>query len=880
MAQAWARVRSWSRALWRARHLDAEMDEEIRFHVDMEAERLIREQGLNRVEARRRAFVAFGGVEKYKEEGRDTRGVRWLDAVLLDARLGLRMLVKHRGLTLAGGFAMAVAIGIGAAAFEALSELLTPALPLPGGERVVSLQLPAEDGRIERRVLRDLVDLRQQIGSIEQIGAFRSVQRNLVAPGLAPEPIRLAEISASGFVVASTPALVGRYLLPEDEREGAPPVIVIGHDVWHSRFHGDAAVVGREINLGGLPHTIVGVMPEDFRFPYNHQFWVALTANPLAFERHTGPSLYLFGRLREGVTLVQAQAELTAIGHRFAVTHPQTQDVLMPRVLPYPREHVDLTHPTLVWVVRLVQVLVGVLACVVAVNLAILMYARTITRLPEIAVRSALGASRRRILAQLFVEGLALALVGAVVGVVFADVALGAVQALARANGGVPFWIQFELSPATVLYACGLAVLAALIMGVLPGLKATGHRTSVSLRDVNGRAGSQLGPVWTTLVVAQVTVAVAVLPVATFLAWQVVRIELSDAGFDAERFLIATVSVSDEPSERSEAEVRATQLTLLSRLRDVAGVTAVTFSSAVPGYAGSYAAEFEPGSPAAGSGRLDASTMDVDVDLFGVYGVEIRAGRALAPIDLGEAGGVAVNQTFADVYFAGRSPLGMRLRYVPDGHWREIVGVIRDFPDFPSDLSLDGEPVIYRAAPPGRVHPFVVSVRFAGTLPAGAVDRVRAIGAEVDPALQLRRVVPLAQFYQDQQAFWRSLAWGVAAVTLSVLLLSAAGIYALMSFSVAQRTREAGIRIALGAHPRRIVLSVLGRAAGQLTAGLLLGAALSGAAVSSSSLGPARAASLVGVVAVVMLVVGLLAAAGPARRSLRIQASEALRADG
>ena len=230
MRRLWTRVRSVWRALWRADQLDAAMHDEMRFHIDMEAERLMREQGLDAREARRQAHVAFGGVEKYKERGRDTRGLQWIDAVSLDTRLGVRMLVKHRGLTLVGGFAMAVAIAIGATFFEVLTEVLNPALPLEDGERVVALQYATPiPGSAERRVLHDFVAWRQEIRSVEQLGAFRTAQHNLVSGPAPHEPITVAEITASGFAVARTPPLVGRYLLPTDEREGAPPVVVIGH---------------------------------------------------------------------------------------------------------------------------------------------------------------------------------------------------------------------------------------------------------------------------------------------------------------------------------------------------------------------------------------------------------------------------------------------------------------------------------------------------------------------------------------------------------------------------------------------------------------------------------------------------------------------------
>jgi putative ABC transport system permease protein len=898
MKGSWPRVRSAWRALRRSSQLDREMQEEMRFHIEMEAERLVREQGLDPQEARRQAHVRFGGVESYKERARDTRGLRWVDAVSLDARLAVRMLVKHRGLTLVGGFAMAVAIAIGATFFEVMTEVLTPALPLEDGERIVALQYATTTpGSPERRVLHDFLAWRDELVSVEQLAAFRTVQHNLVSGKAPPEPITVAEMTAAGFAVARTAPLVGRYLLPADEREESPPVMVIGHRAWRSRFGGDPHIVGRTIILGGIARTVVGVMPDGFKFPLDHQFWIPLRANPLEYERLRGPALHMFGRLAPGVTWEGAQAELTTIGQRAAAAHPETHARLRPMVLPYAREHFGLISPARLWGVRIAQLLVGALSFVVAVNLAILFYARTVTRLGEIAVRTALGASRRRILAQLFIEALALSVAGAACGLGLADIALGRMQSLLIINGTMPFWTHFDVSIGTVIYALGLAVLAAVIMGVLPGLRATGSRFNATLHELNGRTGTRLGPMWTTLVVAQIAVAVAVLPMAVYLSWQVVRMELSGPGFAADQFVVATLALADESSSVDSNRIRARQLELVSRLEAEPGVSAVTFSSSLPGFAGSRRIDLDGGAGVQGAGAWEISSLDVGLDLFDTYGAEILAGRGFDAADLGAAHAVIVNRTFERDFLdrrttlaENRSVLGVRFRYsraltqpsdAPGQHeWYQVIGVVRDFPSFSPAPGSDREPTVYHPAVPGDVHPVQLSVRFNGPTPVGVAERFRAIGAAVDPALQLRRVVPLSKFYNSVRSLWRYLAWGVGLVTMSVLLLSAAGIYALMSFTVAQRTREIGIRAALGAQPRQLILSIFGRVMRQLALGLLVGSVLSGAVFSSAGFSLGRAIGLLLAVAALMLIVGLLAALGPARSSLRIQAIDALRADG
>jgi len=819
---------------------------------------------------------------------------RWADAILLDSRLGVRMLIKHRGLTLVGVFAMAVAIAVGATMFQVFSEVLDPALPFPGGDRVIGLRFVGTDAEPEQRVLHEFAALRDQLTTIEYLGAFRDVEGNLVAADTAPEPVPVAEISASAFAITGIAAEQGRYLLPTDEDPAATPVIVIGHAAWQRRFGADPNVVGRMVSLGGVSRTIVGVMPDGFEFPVDHEFWVPLRENPLRYAHGEGPAVSIFGRLVPGVTFDQAQAEVSAVAKRIAAAESTSGNRPRPVVLSFTREHSDLAQPAVVWMLRAGQWLVGALTFVVAINLAILIYARTVTRLGEIAVRSALGATRGRILRQLFIEALTLAIVGAAAGLGLSRYALEQIQSLSHANGGLPFWIQFEFSPIAVIYAFGLAVMAAMIMGVLPGLKATGASVTANLHELHGRSGTRLGRTWTALIVAQVAIAVAVLPAAVFIASRVIRMEMSGPGFPAESFVVARADFSTDTSKADVNRVRSQQLELMSRLKAEPGVIGVTFSSGIPGFAGSRQIQFEPGVrlrkladhvPDIGiTDALVPSVVRAGIDLFDTYGAQILAGRDFTVSDPGGTNAVVVNRSFVDMYLQDPNALGLRFHYVTKderaAEWYQIVGVVRDFPAFPPNLSRTGEPTIYHPVSPGALDSVTLSVRLTGTVPAGFINRFRQLGAEVDPALQLRGVGLLSDGYNEGRAAWRSLAWAIGLVTASVLLLSAAGIYALMSFTVAQRTREIGIRNALGAQPWRLMASVFRRAAWQLAAGVLVGSVLSGAALVAIGLGLTSAMPLLLSVASIMTVVGLIAALGPARRGLRIQAIEALRANG
>lgn len=735
------------RVLWRSKQLDADMQEEMRFHVEMEADRLARAHGLDPEEARRQAFVRFGGVEQYKEEGREARGLYWLDGVSLDARLGVRMLVKHRWLTLVGGVAMTVAIAIGATAFEVISDLLDPALPFPHGDRVVAVKYVAtKTGGADHHPLHAFSTWRDHLTTLEQAGAFRTAQHNFVAPNAPPEPIRVAEVTASAFDIAQTPPLVGRYLLRSDEEIGAPPVVVIGHDPWRLRFNADPHIVGRTIQIGGALHTIVGVMPDGFAFPIDHQFWMPLRLDPSTNRPWQGPELHVFARLKPDATEAHAEAELASAGRAIVELHPDGRDALRPIVAPFTREHVEISDPTIVWLLRAAQLLVGALAFVVAVNLAILLYARTVTRLGEIAVRMALGASRGRILSQLFIEALTLTTLGAVAGLALAGVGLHQAEWMARANGGVPFWIRWDLSPASMLYGLALAASAAVIMGVLPGLKATGNRLSANLQELNSRSATRLGSLWTTLIVAQVAVAVAILPAAAYVAWQIARTELKRPPIPVDRLVVANMNLSDEAVGPDRELVRQRLLALMARLREEPGVTAVTFSSAVPGLGPDRRIEFQDAARQRGD-MPEVAAFGIDVGLLETYGARLLAGRAFDARDAASSTVAIVNRTFAEDVLGGQAhaALGTRFRYATRQEWLEVVGVVDDFPGLPRPPLSETEPTVYQPAAPGDVHPVVVSLRWrldsAGD--RGAPARSRRRGRSGAPVAARRTVVEL-----------------------------------------------------------------------------------------------------------------------------------------
>ncbi len=496
-------------ALFNSSRAEADLSREVEAHLRLlEDEFLAR--GLSAEEARYAARRAFGGVEQTKERHRDERSYRWLAGWSMDLKLGARMLVKYPGLTLIGGCAIAFGIAVGAAGFEALTQLASPTLPLESGHRIVAINHL------------DLDTVREKLTAVEHAGGYRTVERNLIVGDPAPEPIAVAEISASAFDIARRTPLLGRTLSSADEAPGAPPVVVIGEDVWTRRFGSDPAIVGRSARIGGIETAVVGVMPADFGFPVSHEMWVPL--------RKTDSELRIFARLSPGVSIAEARAALAAVTASDR-SHLPSADEARPEVLPYVRSFVNNEIALGGAAMNAFIVMFLVLICA---NVASLIFARAVTRHTEIAVRTALGASRGRIVMQLFAESLVLAGLAASVGLFAARSILEWWLSVAAvdAGGRLAFWLTPRLSVITLLYAVGLTFFTAAIAGVLPALKVTGRRIEGELRQASaGNINARFGGVWTAIIIAQVAVTVAFPATAFFARQHVIGVQSLDVGF-------------------------------------------------------------------------------------------------------------------------------------------------------------------------------------------------------------------------------------------------------------------------------------------------------------------------------------------------------------
>jgi putative ABC transport system permease protein len=885
------------RGFLRPGDLESDFDQEMAAHLEMAEEDGLR-RGLPVEEARRVARVQLGGVTHLRESWRAASGLPWLDGFALDAKLGLRMLRRSWGLTLAGGLAMTIVITIAAVVFVFLDEFMgRTAPPLDEGERVVALQSWDTEAHLRRDVSRrDLERWGATLKSVEDLGGFQTIERRLIVHGRPAEWVRVAEITASGFRLARVPPLVGRWIAEADEHAAAAPVVVIGYDVWQSRFASDRAVIGHTVRLGEIIHTVVGVMPEGFAFPVNHRYWIPLRSDPFGSLK-AAPEGVVFARLAPGVSLDGAQAELTTVGLLRPAIVPTSGDARRPRVVPYTFAFTDdVERGELAWQQRIILLLVSLLLVPPCLNIAILIYARTVTRQEEFAARFALGASRGRIVVQLCVEVLVLSSAAGALALAMTRPILTQIGEIIgrfpELSGSLPFWVDFNFSWRAALFVAGLCVLAALIAGLVPALQATGRVLPVALRSLGSRTRIPLGATWTALIVAQVGLAMALLPSTMELAWGNLRPAVLGPGFAAREFLTAQLSVDSQSVPAADAEraafasrVRSLQAEVIRKIAAELGASSVTFAAALPGAEPLTLVEMDEGAAAGPRVRRYVRANQVDRAFFEVFDVSALAGRTFDGRDFGAAATAIVDQTFVRHVVGGDNAIGRRVRPVPAralgadaeaGPWYEIVGVVRDRP---ANTSQGRMYVPTLPGARGSASAIQLAVR-AGPDPAATSRRLQQIGTNLDPTLRLDDVRRLDEVLGETQMSSKLTSYALAIVTLSVLVLSAAGLYALMSFTVTLRRRELGIRTALGARPGRLLTSIFARALRQVAAGVVVG--VTTALVLHRTLnieveGGWHIPGILPAAAIFIMTIGLLSAAGPARRAVRVDPTEALR---
>lgn len=837
------------------------------------------------------ALVTRFVPERLADASTGSLGLSWLDV-----KLGFRMIGKHPGLSLAGGSALAVTIAFGAGLYDFFGEFVSIELPFPEGDRIVRVtHWDAERSSGEPRSAADFVRWRQEARSIDPLAALTEFEANVAGPDGVPVPVSGVRTTASLFDALRVPPHLGRPLVSTDEADGAARVVVVSRELWLEQL-GGASLDGLTLRIAGVEHEVVGVMPEGFRFPVDHHVWVPLRIAGSELRTREGPLVSVFGRLAPGVSKESAQAEFSLLGRRASDRWPATHAHLEPRVTGFGEPP---GRDWQRWVARGLLTGFGFLLALAALNVAILSFSRTASRQGEIAVRSALGAGRRRIVTQLFSEALVLSVVAALVGLAVAWRLVPYASELFWRDQGVevPYWVDPGLSAETIGYALLLAVLGAAIAGVVPALKVTGKGVAEGLRSVSvGGSPLRFGLLPTVVIVLQVAMAVAFLPFPVSHALARVQYETTTQALAGDRILSARLqpTVDGVAAEAGGAvEDRADRFgdrleELRTRLAAEPGVAAVTFGDRLPGQSHRPREIHLDGPDADAAAAVEVRTAAVDPGYFEALGARLVAGRTFGSADLRAgpgAGVVVVNEAFARQRARGASVVGRRIRFAErdgaEGSWLRVVGIVVNLDVDPGGPGLEGlpttgaTPAVYRPTAFAGLSQVYVAVRLRGPASAFGPELRRTV-ASVDPEIRVDDVLTLDGIGAAASASEDMLL--ALAVLLAVLVagLAVGGTYTLMSFLVQQRTREIGIRTALGADPAVLLRHVFSRALEQLTVGLVAGLGILFLFMKELD---ATMAAIASASAALVLLAGVIACVLPARRALRIEPTEALRSE-
>ena len=813
-----------------------------------------------------------------------------LAAFVHDLRSAARSMLRAPGFALTAVLMLAAGLGVCLYVFGAIQSFLLRDLPFAEPARLVHVELTsaqAADNGVEVR-LRDFATLEREQTTLEQIAAFYSGTVNLSGDAARAERYDGVYIGAAAFDALRVRAAFGRALLPADQLPGAPPVVLLGWDLWQQRYAGDPQVLGRVIRVNGREATVVGVMPDGFDFPFAEKIWLPLARDSEAIARLQGTTVEVFGRMRDGIERAAVQAEMDTLVARLNDQHPGEVGGDRTVVKPYRDEFIGTSTRQILGTMAAAVLLVLFIACA---NVANLLLVRAARRARDTALRSAVGASRGRLVIGVVAESLLLALLATPVAVALAQWADAWTVATMRA-GAVPppeWMLQSSLDAAYVAVAFVLAFATGIVAGLPPAWRLWRSPVAQVIRD----AGNTLSPrgAGRTLVVAEVAMSLALLVAAGLVVRAVLEIGAIESGARTERMLTARIGAF-EGAYPDDGSVSAFHTRLLGALRAIPGAEGATLTTALPmGQSGEVAAVIAEGEAMPDPQRAPlAFQVEVDGGYFELFDVPLLAGRSFDARDTTDSLPVAiVSRALAERHWPGEDALGRRLRIGPAGDASAplytVVGVVGDVVQNASAVVNGwgvGRPNVYRplAQSPAR---FVSIALATPAAPDAFSDALRAAVLRVDPDTPVYWVRPLRDVVHAVASEHRLIAIVFGLFGTFSVLLAASGLYAVLAYSIAQRTREIGVRRALGAADRGILRLVVGQGLRQVVLGLGIGLLLAagfGVALGGILHGVSGADPLAyGGALALFAIVAAVACLAPARRALRVEPMQALRYD-
>ena len=876
------------RSLLRRNAVEHELRDELQYHLELKTRAYVA-SGLTTEEARRRALREFGGVEQSKENCRDTRRVNWMQDLMQDLRYGLRVLAKAPGFSAIAIAILAIGIGANTAIFSVVYAVLLKPLPFPHpGQLVFLSEAKPENGIPAAGASYDnFAEIRAQNDVFSELAGITTHELTLTGRG-EPAPVDTAGITPELFSLLGTKPLLGRLFIAEDGKQGAPPTVILTESVWRDRFAADPNVIGSSVNLEHRPYTVVGVIPADpgvIFSPRRIQFWIPVAQDPLFgpwIPRQGLRFLGLVGRLRPGVSITQAQTEMDVVAARLARKFPAENSGWVIRLTPLQRVIVGDARTALLVLLGAV----GLVLLIACANISNLLLARATSRGKEIALRIALGAGRARIIRQLLTESAVLGLLGGVAGVLLAYWGVRTLTSFLPEN--LPQIHAIRLDASVLFFALALAILASFVFGLAPAFFAARSNVQATLKEGAAHA-SEPGARRVArgfLAAAEVALAMVLLVAAGVLLRSFAALTAVNPGFRVTHVVKADIQLPRFQYAKPE-QWAAFSDELLRRVQSQPGLSDCAIGVPLP-LNGQGAAnlpfEMMDHAPLPKGTPENADYVSISPTYFHVMGIPLLRGRTFNDQDVSSAPRVTIiSEAFAHRFFPNQDPLGKQLvfSFPPSpGVPRQIVGIVGNVRDV--SIGQDPGPMMY--VPFNQSPLWGAEVVVRSDLNVGSIAAtIRQEVHEIDKDLPVADVGSMSDLIDTSVAQPRFRTWLLGSFAVMALVLAAAGIFGVISYSVSRRTHEIGIRITLGASPANVMRLVLSESARLVLLGLAAGipVALALGRFLSNLLFGVRAAdpTTFTTVALLLFAVAILAAYVPARRATRVDPMIALRHD-